>query len=227
LALGRYLVRELGLEDSTDTLGRWMAHHLAELMGRAQRARTTAERRTAQRDAVDVILRIWQHRAKLPSGAYPLAPYKDLLIALNALRPSDNPFGAVGRSLLTRQEPLGAALFDRIARLVIAMLLRRAPSLYGRPKRSHDVALAMMDKSEKAVIERLVAWNDLFIPAPHERVAARKTAKRTPPSEAAFKRLTLRLIDDVAAVLAELRIATEQLQSKRAAAGSAGSRTKG
>ena len=218
LALGRHLVRELGLEDSNDTLGRWMAHHVAELLRRAQRAAPAEERRAAERDASDVILRIWKHRAALPRGAYPLASYKDLLIVLNSLRPSDSPFGAIGRALQTRQEELGAALFDRFARLVIAILLRRAPSLYRRATRSNGVAIGMMDKSEKAVLERLVAWNDLFIPAPYARAAKTKTVRPARPSEAHFKRLTLHLIDDVETALAALREATEALPTKNTAA---------
>ena len=34
LALGKKLVDELGLDQSVDTLGRWMAHYIAEKMGR-------------------------------------------------------------------------------------------------------------------------------------------------------------------------------------------------
>ena len=36
--LGKKLVLELGLEDAVDTLGRWMAHHIAELMADAETA---------------------------------------------------------------------------------------------------------------------------------------------------------------------------------------------
>src|SRR5688572_3455622 len=62
LELGKYLVRELGFEDEVDTLGRWMSHHVAELITVAENGRTAASRRIAKRDAVTTILRIWQHR---------------------------------------------------------------------------------------------------------------------------------------------------------------------
>jgi hypothetical protein len=35
-------VRELGFEDGVDTLGRWMAHHLAELIDKAENGATVA-----------------------------------------------------------------------------------------------------------------------------------------------------------------------------------------
>lgn len=58
-ALGCHIVNELGGERDTDTLGRWMAHHLAELMVAAEEA-ATAEEHAAARSAVEsAILRVW------------------------------------------------------------------------------------------------------------------------------------------------------------------------
>ena len=39
LDLGRALVDELGLDPGVDTLGRWMAHHIAELIEEAETAK--------------------------------------------------------------------------------------------------------------------------------------------------------------------------------------------
>ena len=75
LGLGQHLVRELGFEDSVDTLGRWMAHHVAELMDKAKNGPTKTERLTGGKDAVATILKIWKHRAFLPGVSYPLAKY--------------------------------------------------------------------------------------------------------------------------------------------------------
>ena len=87
LALGRHLVRELGFDDQRDTLGRWMAHHLAELINKAENGATGTERVRARKNATETILKIWEHRASLPGNAYPLAPYKDILKVLDRLRP--------------------------------------------------------------------------------------------------------------------------------------------
>jgi hypothetical protein len=59
-------VKELDLEDSVDTLGRWMAHRIAELMEGAEQAETEAEREAAKRECTNVIIRLWEHRAKFP-----------------------------------------------------------------------------------------------------------------------------------------------------------------
>jgi hypothetical protein len=46
--LGERIVEEFGLGDSADTLGRWMAHRVAELMDRAERASAVAELESAR-----------------------------------------------------------------------------------------------------------------------------------------------------------------------------------
>ncbi len=66
MTLGKRLVKELNLEDSLDTLGRWMAHRIAELMERAEQAETEAEREAAKRECTNVIIRLWEHRAEFP-----------------------------------------------------------------------------------------------------------------------------------------------------------------
>ncbi len=66
MTLGKRIVKELDLEDSVDTLGRWMAHRIAELMERAEQAETEAEQEAAKNECTDVIIRLWEHRAKFP-----------------------------------------------------------------------------------------------------------------------------------------------------------------
>lgn len=83
LVLGRHLVVELQLEKSVDTLGRWLAHHVAELIARAETAEEDAKRTIALAEAVDTILRIWQHRGAIENRLNPLA---DLRPAIEVLR---------------------------------------------------------------------------------------------------------------------------------------------
>jgi hypothetical protein len=58
LELGQHLVHELGIENRFDTLGRWMAHHLAELIDRAENGATKAERLDSRKNAEETILKI-------------------------------------------------------------------------------------------------------------------------------------------------------------------------
>jgi hypothetical protein len=78
VTLGQRLVKELGLDDGVDTLGRWMAHRVAELMQKAEQAETLAEQESAKQECSELILRIWQRRAVLPYGR-PLAEVAEFL----------------------------------------------------------------------------------------------------------------------------------------------------
>jgi len=65
-----------------DMVGRWMSHHLAELVGAAEDdATTTVEQRL---EIVDTILRIWAHRGSLPRPA-PLEDFSRVFVALDRL----------------------------------------------------------------------------------------------------------------------------------------------
>src|SRR5438094_3949598 len=62
LGLGQHLVREVGFGSHRDTLGRWMAHHIAELIDKAKHASSLAERAKTCKIATETILKIWEHR---------------------------------------------------------------------------------------------------------------------------------------------------------------------
>lgn len=89
--MGRKLVDELGMESSTDTLGRWMAHYVAELMDAAENV--PSEQREAERNrCFDAILKLWTHRAGLPDGKRPFEDLEPIMRAIESLDPeSDTP----------------------------------------------------------------------------------------------------------------------------------------
>ena len=86
VALGKKLVAELGLSDSVDTLGRWMAHHLADLMQEAEAA-TGDDRPAKQAQLRDAILTLWSRRFELPGGRRPFGEFEPILRALSSLDP--------------------------------------------------------------------------------------------------------------------------------------------
>ena len=59
--LGRAIVSQLNI-DEYDTLGRWMAFRLAELLDRAE------EDDSSRHAATDLVLRVWGHRSDWPNG---------------------------------------------------------------------------------------------------------------------------------------------------------------
>jgi hypothetical protein len=154
-------VRELGFEDRRDMLGRWMAHHVAELIDRAENGATAAERLRARKNATEIIRKIWEHRASLPGNAYPLAPFMDILKVLDRLRPDDNPFRFFGHHAEAKMEQLAAALFDSLSRLIIALLLMKVPPGTESAK-VDDAALEALSETEQRVLTALQQWSELF-----------------------------------------------------------------
>jgi hypothetical protein len=89
LALGRKLVDELGLEPSVDTLGRWMAHYIADLIAKAESA-PEEEKSASKKACFDAILALWKHRAELPNGKRPFEDLEPIIRAIESLDPDDN-----------------------------------------------------------------------------------------------------------------------------------------
>jgi hypothetical protein len=89
LDLGRALVAELGLDPGVDTLGRWMAHYIAELIEEAETAKVE-ERPAKFARCANAILKLWQHRHQLPNGKRPFEDLEPILRAIESLDPADN-----------------------------------------------------------------------------------------------------------------------------------------
>ena len=53
LVLGHHLATELGFSESCDTLGKWMSHHLAELMDKAEQEENENKKEEFQNQATD------------------------------------------------------------------------------------------------------------------------------------------------------------------------------
>src|SRR5262249_1554821 len=88
LELGKELVDELGLNKSNDTLARWMAHYVAELMHGVESAQGE-DRLAKMRVCGDAILNLWRHRHELPSGKRPFEEMEPILRALESLDPDN------------------------------------------------------------------------------------------------------------------------------------------
>ena len=86
LELGRQLVAELGLEKSTDTLSRWMAHYIAELI-EVETSAAVEERPSARKLCFDAILSLWDHRTRLPDGKRPFETLEPVMRAVESLDP--------------------------------------------------------------------------------------------------------------------------------------------
>lgn len=81
LALGKQLAQDL---DTDDILGRWMAHHLSDLIMRAENS-TEPQVESLRRETADLIIRLWEHRFTSPLRSRPTAALLPVMDALQRL----------------------------------------------------------------------------------------------------------------------------------------------
>lgn len=90
LALGEKLVVELNLAESTDTLARWMAHYVAELMVHAEHA-PLPERDAAQQLCARAILDLWAQARAFPAERAAFESIDRVIEAIESLHPDRGP----------------------------------------------------------------------------------------------------------------------------------------
>lgn len=134
--LGKKLVEELqGIEDGEpDTLSRWMAHYIAELIVTAESA-SGSEAQEVRKVCKATILELWKHRSGFPRSR-PLSELEPVSLTLQALQPGQkSPF--YRQEVLQKVEGeklegdvakfLALALeVDHLARVFVSELIDRA-----------------------------------------------------------------------------------------------------
>jgi hypothetical protein len=162
LALGQHLVHAFGLEDGVDTLGRWMAHHLAELLAEVENCHKASDRRAAERRAMSAILRIWEHRQQLPGTAYPLSEYRKATEVLAAIHVQSNRFGLGRRLGAAGSLGLTFDVYSAASRLARFALLDLLPE---RKSSLDPAAVALLEAEEKAFLETIEDIYKLNMPS--------------------------------------------------------------
>ncbi|MGB7421821.1 MAG: hypothetical protein WA917_08100 [Comamonas sp.] len=187
LELGQHLVKELKLQDGVDTLGRWMAHHLAELLVAAKNA-DDAERRVAEDRVANLILRIWTHRNAEPIGITPLAPYAKAAQVLAAMHPKERFFAP----LSPREAPTSIArsleIFDLASRLTVLSL---ADILPNPPPGVREIVERFLSGEEKNFLAAARATYDLLASDLSNQSGKRKRSSKTASEEIVRSRLEL------------------------------------
>ncbi|AYE85326.1 hypothetical protein [Sulfitobacter sp. D7] len=101
------------LTDGVDTLGKWMAHHLASLIEDAERS--DGAQTAASQEAVDLIFRLWEYRGSMPGTADPMSALKGAIGVLDRIGPDSSPFYRHSQDMRERDLAL---LFDSLRKLM-------------------------------------------------------------------------------------------------------------
>lgn len=203
LGLGKHLVRELNFEDGVDTLGRWMSHHLAELIHESENGKTAAIRSKASQYAVNTILKIWEHRKSLPRQAYPLAEFEDLLKVIDRLRIGNNPYRYYGDGF-NEVDIIASNLFDNFARLIPSLLFLKKEFLESQKKTS-DAVIKSLDEKEKQILFAIQEWMTVFPSKSNDETPTKKRKKGEKQEKFDLKKNALNLIDNMTDLFTELR----------------------
>ena len=92
IELGRKIAEDLGTTSRSDFLSGWMAHYIAELIGRYDNASEDNKEEAGDR-AFEAILKLWNHRYQSIAGFDPIKRSEVILKTLNHLDPeSKRPF---------------------------------------------------------------------------------------------------------------------------------------
>lgn len=91
IKLGKKIVKELQLEPSVNTLGRWMSHYVAELIAQAENSKEDSERKAKQKECCKVILKLWKNREHLPDVSTPLSGLKPFIDILDVFIENEYP----------------------------------------------------------------------------------------------------------------------------------------
>jgi hypothetical protein len=167
LAIGRKLVEELGLEESTDTLGRWMAHHIADLMTKAEKA-IGDDKATAERECFVAILELWAHCSELPNGKRPFEDLEPVMRAIESLDPEDDTLRYYraarppkGETMETPEQEKWLSMVDGLdytAKVLISYCLTEAAdAALDKSKEWVKLAAAIDDYSAPEIVIRYVS----------------------------------------------------------------------
>ena len=206
LKLGKRIVDELESEQRVDTLSRWMAHSIAELIHDAE-ASEAKDQPTRLVACSDAILDLWKHRHELPSGKRPFEDIEPIMRALESLDP-DNKTPRVFCPEWTRvdeEQEVEAANWLNLAdslddsvRILIGYCLRSAVDA-AADKSKEWVALAEKAYADVRLESRVVS----FIYDGNDRDSTEMNSGSCERPEDILKRLTgfNKLAEDLAADL--------------------------
>ena len=163
LSLGRRLVQELKLNETCNTLAKWMSHYLAEQMLAVQAAKGRAAQRAAEDHCCEVILRLWAARANLPGTARPLGRLDEAIKALEEMRSDQTRFPAMVRraSGQAKSPWLGFARDSYAAErrmACIAFLAGVLEASFGQEKRWVDEHSSHLSEQERDMVDSLDGW---------------------------------------------------------------------
>lgn len=177
IALGKALVAILRRKRrEPDLLAEWMAHHVAECLVAARRAKGRSKV-VAEDRCVATILQLWRHRSALPDGRRPFEKFEPILSTLARLDPEHDHWfyfdGTPHWNSSAKRKPQKpgsveqlaelAANLDHAARVLIEFILNEATAAADEPITRRLLKSGFDDESDLDIetIRRLLETKDI------------------------------------------------------------------
>jgi len=159
LELGRFLVKEYLDDRNNDTLSRWLLHAIAERIAKTEQSKETDHASRIEGEAIELILKLWAHRAVGPRGADPLTRYDRVLKAFRSLLPGANPWESREAG---RNDRLAAELYRNLTMLTLSLLLVGLDPSEKRSAEERALHNKFLPASEAAVLLQFEQIENFF-----------------------------------------------------------------
>ncbi len=157
IKLGKKIVSELELDNTTETLSKWMAHYLSELLSKTETA-IGIERQNLEKECSDLVIKLWERRYSIPIEIDPLRNISSALTMLQTLSNTDYSYRKYTGQGLSR-DPYDQVVktvlesSDDIIRFTVAFSL--ANELFDSTKKWRDEFPGTLSELETQVIDML------------------------------------------------------------------------
>jgi len=133
--LGKHISEELGQGKYPDTLSRWMAHYIAQLITQAENS-SCKKKKTLEKECFDAILKLWEYKSFFPSGKKPFECFEVIFNTLEKLSPEnrnmffyENQQESETDDDLVKKSMNAIKIIDKVARVWIENILIGAVEL--------------------------------------------------------------------------------------------------
>lgn len=89
IKLGKKLKSEFARHERSSPTIKWVTQYLAQLIARIENAADEDQKRADEKEAMEIILKLWRNKEELPHEVRPLDNLKDVLDVLDALKSGD------------------------------------------------------------------------------------------------------------------------------------------
>ena len=130
-----------------------MSHHLADMIEQVENEENEERKEKFQRQTVDLILKIWEHRSSLNGNAYPLARFKGVIDSVSILSPEANVWE---KNRLGKYQSLAADSYSMVVHLYRTSHFIEFASL--NAVRSSQVPPGVFSNDEQETYDFLTTW---------------------------------------------------------------------